>query len=276
MTTSNRQSSTANAPWCGSRAFFGCSMLTVEGWMLLFTVICLGGGFVNELRAGETSTIPTNAVATRILNESDVLALLAATLQRDYVKDRGVLELNFKQPWSAPTLPDEPLTVKILELPTVGVTPSFIIRFQLCTPRESLGTWQVTVQAHVWRDVWVAQSNLMRGEPVKGADMVYERCDVLKVREVLAEFSADDPNLELAEPVASGVPLLARAVKPKAVIHRGQVDNALVQDGTLSITTKVEVLEDGAPGQVIHARNPISRRNLTGQVLDGQTILISL
>ncbi len=244
--------------------------------MLLFTVICLGGGFVNELRAGETSTIPTNAVATRILNESDVLALLAATLQRDYVKDRGVLELNFKQPWSAPTLPDEPLTVKILELPTVGVTPSFIIRFQLCTPRESLGTWQVTVQAHVWRDVWVAHSNLMRGEPVKGADMVYERCDVLKVREVLAEFSADDPNLELAEPVASGVPLLARAVKPKAVIHRGQVANALVQDGTLSITTKVEVLEDGAPGQVIHARNPISRRNLTGQVLDGQTILISL
>ena len=173
-------------------------------------------------------------------------------------------------------LPDEPLKVKVQEMPTVGVTPSFIIRFQICTARETLGTWQAALQAHVWRDVWVAHSDLRRGEPINGADVMHERFDVLNVREALADFSNDDSTLEMAEPVATGVPLLARAVKPRAVIHRGQVTNALVQDGALSITTKVEALDDGAPGETIRARNPVSRRNLSGRVLDGQTILISL
>ena len=244
--------------------------------MSLFIAICLGGAGASQLSAGEPLAVPTNAPPMRAFAESDVLALLTATLQRDFVKDRGDLELSFKQTWPAPRLPDEPLTVKILELPTVGVTPSFIVRFQLCTARESLGTWQTTMQAHVWRDVWGARTNLRRGEPVNGADIVHERFDVLNVREALAEFSASDPNLELAEPVASGVPLLARVIKPRAVIHRGQVANALVQDGALSITAKVEALEDGAAGETIRARNPVSRRNLSGKVLDGQTILISL
>jgi flagella basal body P-ring formation protein FlgA len=239
-------------------------------------VIFLGGGFVNKLSAGEPATIQPHAPQMRVFAESDMLALLTATLQRDYVKDRGELELICKQPWPELRLPDEPLTVKILELPTAGVTPSFIVRFQLCTAQESLGTWQASMQAHVWRTVWVAHSNLRRGEPVNGADIIHERCDVLTVREALADFSTTDPNLELATSVTSGAPLLARAIKPRVVIHRGQIANALVQDGMLSISTKVEALQDGAPGEIIRARNPVSSHNLSGKVLDDQTILIPL
>jgi flagella basal body P-ring formation protein FlgA len=39
---------------------------------------------------------------------------------------------------------------------------------------------------------------------------------------------------------------------------------------------KVDVLEDGATGQVIRIRNPQTRRELRGKVQDEQTILISL
>jgi len=39
---------------------------------------------------------------------------------------------------------------------------------------------------------------------------------------------------------------------------------------------KVEALEDGAPGQIIRARNTASLRNLTGKVVDEHTIQISL
>ncbi len=244
--------------------------------MFLFLCLCLVGGLVNGLHAGEPTAVQSEAPRTNAFTESDALNLLTATLQRDYVKDRGELELSFKQPWPAPLLPEGPLTIKILELPTVGVIPSFIIRFQICTASKSLGTWQAAVQAHVWREVWVAHSNLGRGTSVNGADIARERFDVLNIREALAEFSADDSNLELAEPVSAGVPLLARSVKARAVIHRGQAANALVQDGTLSITTKVEALQDGAPGDTIRVRNLVSHRDLTGQVLDGQTILVSL
>ena len=211
-----------------------------------------------------------------VLTETGALALLTARLQKDYVKDKGDLELNFVQPWSAPTLPDEPLTLRILELPMEGVTRAFIIRFQLCTATETVGTWQASMQAHVWREVWVAHSDLERGELISDADVARERRDVLGINESLAEFSMNDSSLQLAGMIQAGNVLLARDLKPRAVIHRGQMADALLQDGALNIMMKVEVLEDGAPGQIVRVRNPVSLRNLTGKVVNDQTISISL
>lgn len=208
--------------------------------------------------------------------EAEMLALLTATLQREVVKDKGELELNFQQPWAAQILPDEPLTLKILELPTAGVTPSFIVRFEIRTARESIGTYQAPVQAHVWRDVWFARTMIKRGQSTDSADINHERRDVINIREALANCSTDSAPLEFAESVSAGTPLLARVLKPMTVIRRGQTANAIVEDGALSISMKVVALEDGAPGQIIHFRNGSSSRSLTGKVLNEQTILISL
>jgi len=212
---------------------------------------------------------------TRPLTGMEALSLLTQTLQRDYVKDKGDLELDFTETWSPPAVPDEPLTVNILELPVSGVAPSFIIRFELWTPTEMIGTWQASLRAHVWRTVWAAHSNLERGELVSQADVDQERRDVLNLREGLAQFSTDDSSLELATGVSAGNILLARDLKPRTVIHRGQMADARLQDGSLNIMMKVEVLEDGAPGQIIQVRNPVSLRNLSGKVVDEQTIAIS-
>jgi flagellar basal body P-ring formation protein FlgA len=240
------------------------------------------GGLLAIAAPGFSSTNWSGAAAVcisrraRSFGETEMLGLLTATLQCDFVKDKGELELNFQQPWAAQVLPDEPLTLKILELPTAGVTPSFIVRFELRTARETIGTFQAPVQAHVWREVWFAHTAIKRGELTGAADIARERRDVINIREALASFSAEDASLEFAESVSAGTPLLARVLKPMAVIHRGQTANALVEDGALSITMKVVALEDGAPGQIIHFRNSSSARSLTGKVLNEQTILISL
>ena len=212
----------------------------------------------------------------RTFGESDVLGLLTETLQHDYIRDRGQLELSLAQPWSPLVLPDEPLTLDIVEVPSIGVTPGFIVRFTLHTPQETLGTWPANIRAHVWREVWVASTQLKRGDPATPDAFVRERRDILNVREALADLTASTDSLELTEGVRAGVPLLARMVKARAVVHRGQRADALIRDGTLSITTKVEILDDGAPGEFVHARNSVTRRDLTGKVLDEKTILISL
>ncbi|HEX3624924.1 MAG TPA: flagellar basal body P-ring formation chaperone FlgA [Verrucomicrobiae bacterium] len=213
---------------------------------------------------------------SRTLNEADMLALLTARLQQDFVKDQGDLELNLSEPWNPPVLPDEPLTVKILEAPASGVAPLFIVRFQLCTATGTVGTWGVSLRAHIWRDVWVAHSDLVRGESAADADIVRDRRDVLSTHAPLADFSPGDTTLELAGSVSANNILLARDFKLRAVIRRGQVADAVVADGALNITMKVEALEDGAPGQMIHFRNPTSQRSLTGKVLDEHTIQVSL
>ena len=212
----------------------------------------------------------------RAFTEHEMLSLLTATLQREYVKEKGELELSLLQPWTPPVVPDEPLTLKILELPTVGVTPSFIVRFELHTPEETLGAWQTSVKGQVWREVWVAHSSLNRGVPVAEASIARERRDVVNVRRDLAEFKAGDPTLEIGEFVAADSPLLAGQVRPRIVIRRGQVAEGRLDDGALSIRMKVEALDDGAPGQNIRVRNPVSQHMLTGTVTDAQTITITL
>jgi flagella basal body P-ring formation protein FlgA len=212
----------------------------------------------------------------RTYGETEMLALLSTTLQNDLVKDKGELELAFQQPWPAQLFPDEPLTLKLLVVPTAGVTPSFIVRFEIHAAHETIGTFQASVQAHVWREVWIAHTSIKRGELTDNADITRERRDVINIREALANYTAEDPSLEFAESVSAGTPLPARVLKPMAVIHRGQTANALVSDGALTITMKVVALEDGAPGQTIHFRNSSSARSLSGKVLNEQTILISL
>ncbi|HEV2453573.1 MAG TPA: flagellar basal body P-ring formation chaperone FlgA [Verrucomicrobiae bacterium] len=246
----------------------------------------LSRGQINDLLAAAApswmTTNWTGADSVRIvrrsrtLNEADAVALLTAKLQQDFVKDQGELELDFTQPWDAPVVPDEPLSVKILETPTAGVSPFFIVRFQLCTATETVGMWEVSARAHVWRDVWVAHSDLVRGEVAGDADIIRDRRDVLSAHEPLADFSPGDSTLELAEAVPANNMLFARDLKLRTVIHRGQVTDAVLRDGALSIMMKVEALEDGAPGQIIHFRNPTSQRNLSGKVLDENTIEVSL
>jgi len=229
------------------------------------------------LRAADATNSPAPAAAAveRTFEQSDLTTLLTAALQQDYVKDKGELELRLSQPWAARKVSDEPLTVKILDMPTIGVSPSFIVRFELRNAHESIGTWQLPVQAKVWREVWVAHSMLKRGDALADADIARERRDMLVMHEPMAEF-AERGTLEIAEPVGIGAPLFARSVRPMPVVHRGQTVQALIEDGSLSIAMKVEVLEDGAPGQLVRARNPQSQRDIRGKVLNDQTILVSL
>lgn len=214
---------------------------------------------------------------SRTLAEAEVLQMLTTSVQTQYAKDGGEVELRFPRPWAAPSIPDEPLTLKILDFPTSGIIPALILRFELETARgEHIGPWQAALQARVWREVWVSTAPLKRGELVRNAAVARERRDVVLTKEALADFNSDNSNLELAESVPAHAVLLARVLKTRPVVFRGQTVAASVQDGTLAITLKVEVLEDGTPGQFVRLRNPANRRDLRGKVLDEQHVLISL
>ena len=269
MRTSNIERRTSNA----ERRTLACCVLRVACCVLLLHA-------APPLRAEETTNAPvpapTAAPTERTLDQSELTMLLTQTLQQEYVKDRGELELKLSQTWKDKKVSDAPLTVKITEMPTMGVVSSFIVRFELQNTNGSIGSWQLPVQAHVWRDAWVAHAMLKRGDSLADADITKERRDMLLVHEPLAEFPEDRSTLEIAEPVGIGAPLLARSVRLMPVVHRGQTVQALLEDGSLSIAMKVEVLEDGAPGQTIRARNKQSLKDIRGKVLNEQTIQVSL
>jgi len=213
---------------------------------------------------------------SRPLEEPEVLERLTAVLQKESVRDRGELELRLTRPWPATLIADEACAVRILELPTAGVSQSFIVRFELLAGKESLGTWQVPVQARIWREVWISGSPLPRGQSLRTADLVAERRDILAFRDALPAVAFEDPALELAENLVAGVPLTLRMIRSRPLIHRGTVVDAVVADGSMTISIKVEALEDGLRGQSVRVRNLKSRHEFWGKVQNEETILVTL
>ncbi len=212
----------------------------------------------------------------RRLEEAELVSALTAAMQADVVRDGGQLELQVSRPWAGMSIPDEPFTVKVGDLPANGLQSRSLIRCELRGNRESFGVVTLAVEAKVWAEIWVARSAIPRQTSFREADLVRERRDVLVLHQPLAPVSPGDDRFELGEGVAAGSPIYARMVRLRPVIRRGKLVDAVFADGALSITLRVEALEDGVPGQVVRARNLNSKRELRGKVQDEQTILVSL
>ncbi|MDB6039940.1 MAG: flagellar basal body P-ring biosynthesis protein FlgA, partial [Verrucomicrobiales bacterium] len=203
---------------------------------------------------------------TQMLDESMLKELLGSTLQRDVVRDRGELELRLMRPWAAISIPDEALSVRVLDLPNAGVTPNFILRFEIQAGAQSVGIWQVPLQARIIHEIWVARSSLARGQILQSSDWLAEKRDILILRDAVGAIHMNDDSCELTENIPAGSPLLSRSIKPRTIVRRGKMIEALLQDGKLVISVKAEALEDGAVGQTIRVRNMASRREFRGKV----------
>lgn len=212
----------------------------------------------------------------RMLGDEEVRKLLTDRLQEDHVRKAGELELRLNRAWTPVSIPDEPLTVKVLDLPSSGLNANCLVRFELRTERELVGSWQALVQARIWREVPVAQKNLRRGQLLTDAEITTERRDLGTLRDPLLELPANPSLYEMAESVTAGSTLISRSIKLRPVVRRGQSAEAVLHNGAMTVSLKVEVLEDGVPGQTVRIRNPQTRRELHGRVQDENTILIAL
>ena len=247
---------------------------------LLLAIFLTRGGFATSLIATEppASSLSRELRTTlkRTLSEPELKDLLTTALQRDYVRDLGQLELTLTRPWPTLSVPDAVLTLKVVELPTLGVTTAFIVRFDLFAGEEKIGTWQQSVAAHIWGEVWVARTNLRRGEPLVDTDRERERRDLLPLRDAYFAEGVDETTMEMAANVPAGAPLLNRDLKPRTVVRRGQIAEAVVHDGAMEVSLKVEVLEDGAYGQQVRVRNAQTKREFRGKVENEGTISVTL
>jgi flagella basal body P-ring formation protein FlgA len=212
----------------------------------------------------------------RSLDEDELKTMLTATLQKEQARERGELELRPTRPWTTVPVPDEPLSLKILDLPTLGLTPNFIVRFEVRAGKETFGPWQMPLQARLWRDLWVARTPQPRGRLLRDADLGTERRDVLTLRDALVSPDFTDGSLELAENLSAGAPLVLHSVRQRPVIRRGKVLDAVVEDGPLLISVKVEALEDGLPGQFIRVRNAKTKIEFQAKVQNEQTVTVTL
>jgi len=214
--------------------------------------------------------------AQRKLEEEELARLLSDYLNNLRPNDPSDWELRFTRPWTPLAVPDGELRAEVLDPAPSRIGANSILRFELRAGSRRLGTWQVPVQARQWKKVLVAESALQRGQLLREAPLTLERPDVLALRDTLTDLPQGANAYEIVERVAEGTAITPRMFRLKPVVFRGQTINAIVHDQAMTITLKVEVLEEGVPGQFVRVRNPQSRRELRGRIQDEHTIYISL
>lgn len=214
--------------------------------------------------------------AMRELAETEVRDRITQELQRRCARNGGEIEVRFSRPWRSVSIPDEPLEVRLLDLPSTGLQTLISLKVEVMAAREPVGSWFQPIQVRHWCEVPVAASALRRGTPLAEAETVLERRDVLASRGVLKALPAAIQDYEMAESLAPGQSLSDRSLRLKTVVFRGHRVDARIQAGSLEITTKVEAMEDGFPGQSIRVRNPQSKREFRGVVQGEDTVLVPL
>jgi flagella basal body P-ring formation protein FlgA len=241
-------------------------------------IIDLAKNALPELNTTNWSGPLTVHISRRVrqLCEAEVADMLRAALQRDYVGTRGELEIHFSQAWQPAEVPDEPVSLHLTEMPSAGVLPNLVAGFELWCGQERIGSWQAPLQARVWRDTPVAQSTVLRGQLLREADITLERRDVLTQHEACIPFPVTDRSLEAVSSVQPGSPVWSRLTRQRPVLRRGQVVEGIFQQGSMTISLKVESLEDGALGQTVRVRNPKTRRELYGKIQNEDLVLIAL
>lgn len=212
----------------------------------------------------------------RPFSADDLTTLLTGTLQKEYIKDKGQVELRLTRQWVTMNMPAEPLNLRVIEMPGSGLTTLCVLRSEIRCGDELIGTWSIPIEAHLWRDVWVAQSPMKRGDRLQTSSLSKERRDILQLKDVCLTETLDDDSLELTENLNVGSALLNRAVRAHPVIQRGRMVDAVVSEGVMMITVKALALEDGATGQTIRMKNPKSGGEFRGKVQNEQTVQVTL
>lgn len=227
--------------------------------------------------SNEVATVPAAAApaAARTLDEASLISLLTNALD-EQTRSRGELQLRLTRKWDPIPVPEGEVTARVLSLPVAGIMAHCILRFEIRAGEVLVGCYQAAVQASIMNDVWVAKTALKRGDPFDPSNFTHERRDVINLRDVLTELPDTKVEMELADYVAAKGVLTSRALRARPVVARGDVVDALASSGALNLRLKVEVLEAGAPGQLVRVRNPQSRRELYGKITNDRTIELPL
>jgi len=129
-----------------------------------------------------------------------------------------------------------------------------------------------TVFADVWKTVPCAARVLNRGDVLEPGLVGFARKNLA--------YMAREPwdggalPLRMTAAVGEGQVISADAVEAIPVVAKGQILTLVYAGRTLKLTVPVESLEDGGIGRTIKVRNMQSRRVVTAQVVDAETVRV--
>lgn len=222
--------------------------------------------------AGAALTEATPAV-TLSYSPEDLLSDLSRELSGRY-KANGDLQLDFLRPWSPFDASVGPLSVTVLEAPSL-LSSSLLVRVRFSSGDKTVGETSLFLRAQLLREVWVVRNSPERGGAFNPAELDTRRVDTLRERDTIA-VSEPTGDLTFNRTIQSGRILTWRDVSRRALVRRGQVIEVSATDGLLTVNMKALAMENGTAGEMVRVRNLESKKEFTAQVVADSRALVRL
>jgi flagella basal body P-ring formation protein FlgA len=200
------------------------------------------------------------------------------SLKREIIARCGIegdLHLSFVQPWNnVEVRNDKDWRVVVDEMKSGYVSPSMVLSFRIEASGQLIGTWKETVEAKLYRPVWMTQRRLERGERLDSMVCALKNIDVLSQKLPYVPADADLSIYEMAQILGQERPLTEQDIKLRPLVHKGDFVNVVVNQGALNISMKGIALGTAGAGETVGIRNKDSRKDFQAQVIGQNTVQV--
>ena len=203
---------------------------------------------------------------------------LIAALGRDLTAHfnlEGDLQLELLRAWTPPTRSAAVWVVSVVEFPSVA-SASMLVRVRLFAdgqPVTAAADGALVLRASLWRDAWVARLPLTVGGAFDPAALEVRRVDLFREREVLPA-AVGDRSFIFTRSVAAGRLLTWRDIARRPLVRKGDFVEVSATSGLLLVTMKAQAMENGAQGETVTVRNPVSQKNFSAVVTDENRVQV--
>lgn len=128
--------------------------------------------------------------------------------------------------------------------------------------------WQIYVPAvvRIFEQVLVATRPLPRGTPLTPDDVRLMKRDLTTLPFGYVQDPAKVVGNQLKQPLTAGSVLLPSQIEGRRLVRRGETVTIISNTTGLTVRMQGQAMADGAAGDWIKVRNPLTKKEVSGQV----------
>lgn len=214
---------------------------------------------------------PADTVNAGPFSRDELLVHLGRKITAHFNLD-GELQLELLRNWAPPARTAAAWVVAVLEFPNV-VSSSLLLRCRILADGVAVTDTTFVLRAQLWRDVWAARQPVAMGSSFDPAALEVRRVDALRERD-LVPVATGDRSYVFARGVSPGRLLTWRDITRRPLVKKGEVVEVSAVDGGLAVTMKALAMENGAQGDTVTVRNPVSRRDFSALVVEENRVQV--
>jgi len=221
---------------------------------------------------------PRSTMATRTSQriDSDTLeAKLRSSIESHMPWEAGDTVINIQPPPDVLALPTGKTGVRFESGGDCRYVGDETFRTTVVVDGRPCKTLYLRASVHPFEHVAVAVKEIRRGDHIGDSDFTMIRKDLADLSGGFFTDGAAIRGLVAARSISAGSVISLRSVDRPIVIKRGKIVTAEVSGRGFRITAMVKAMDNGRVGDVVRLTNVDSRKTLTGEVVDENTVRVA-